>query len=158
MSAPGPDWTWSPTEMLGGGEDVALLAVGVVQQGDVAAAVRVVLDRRDLGRHAVLEALEVDLAVAALGAAAAVAGGDAAVDVAAAGLAQALGQLALRARRRSAARAAGRSRSGARGWSVLFCGSASSSPYAVSAPSNSSIRSPGASWTIAFFQARVRPW
>ena len=32
-----------------------------------------------------------------------------------------------------------------------------SAPTAVSAPSNSSIRSPGASWTIAFFQARVRP-
>ena len=35
-------------------EDVALLAVGVVQQRDARGAVRVVLDVRDLGRHAVL--------------------------------------------------------------------------------------------------------
>src|SRR5262249_31975573 len=37
-----------------GGEDVALLAVGVVQQRDARGAVRVVLDVSDLGRHAVL--------------------------------------------------------------------------------------------------------
>ena len=41
-------------------EDVALLAVAVVQQRDVRRAVRVVLDRGDLRRHAVLAALEVD--------------------------------------------------------------------------------------------------
>src|SRR6266536_2112867 len=35
-------------------EDVPLLAVGVVQQGDPGRAVRVVFDVRDLGRHAVL--------------------------------------------------------------------------------------------------------
>ena len=33
-----------------GGEDVALLTVGVVQQGDAGRAIRVVLDRGDLGR------------------------------------------------------------------------------------------------------------
>ena len=71
-------------------QDVALLAVEVVQQRDVGGAVRVVLDRGDLGRHAVLGALEVDHAVRALGAAAAVAGGLAAVGVAAAGLLEAL--------------------------------------------------------------------
>src|SRR5207249_2270027 len=36
------------------GDDVALLAVGVVQQCDPAGAVGVVLDVRDLGRHPVL--------------------------------------------------------------------------------------------------------
>ena len=44
-------------------EDVALLTVGVVQQGNTAGTVRVVLNGRDLGRHAVLVALEVDDAV-----------------------------------------------------------------------------------------------
>src|SRR5690606_18937126 len=44
-----------------GRDDVALLAVGVVQQRDAGGAVRVVLDVSDLGRHAVLVvALEVD--------------------------------------------------------------------------------------------------
>src|SRR5690606_35271015 len=69
-----------------GGEDVALLAVVVVQQRDAAGAVRVVLDGRDLGRHAVLVPLEVDAAVLLLVAAAAVAGGLAAPVVAATGL------------------------------------------------------------------------
>ena len=64
--------------------DVALLAVGVVQQGDARRAVRVVLDVGHLGRHAVLVALEVDHPVAALVAAALVARRDAAVVVAAA--------------------------------------------------------------------------
>ena len=53
-----------------GRQDVALLAVGVVQQRDVRRAVRVVLDGRDLGGNAGLLAPEVDLAVAALVAAA----------------------------------------------------------------------------------------
>ena len=47
------------------GQDVGLLAVGVVQQGDAAGAVGVVLDGGDLGGHAVLDALEVDDAVLA---------------------------------------------------------------------------------------------
>ena len=48
-------------------DDVALLAVGVVQQRDPRGAVGVVLDVRDLGRHAVLVvATEVDDAVGAL--------------------------------------------------------------------------------------------
>src|SRR5207342_857977 len=68
-----------------GGEDVALLAVLVVEQGDAAGAVGVVLDRRHLGAHAVLGALEVDQAVLALVLAAAVAGGRAALGVASAG-------------------------------------------------------------------------
>ena len=67
------------------GEDVALLAIEVVQQRDATGAVRVVLDRRDLGRNAVLVPLEVDDAVLLLVTAAAVARRLAAVVVAAAG-------------------------------------------------------------------------
>src|SRR5882757_5678122 len=61
---------------LGGGEDVALLAVRVVQQRDPRRAVGVVLDVRDLGGHAVLVVpTEVDDTVGALVAAALVADG-----------------------------------------------------------------------------------
>src|SRR5687767_13338225 len=64
-------------------DDVALLAVGVVQQCDPRGAVRVVLDVRDLGRHAVLVGpAEVDQPVGTLVTAALVASGDLAVDVA----------------------------------------------------------------------------
>ena len=70
-----------------GGEDVALLAVVVVQQGDAAGAVGVVLDRRDRRRDAVLVPLEVDDAVLLLVAATAMAGRLAAVVVAATGAA-----------------------------------------------------------------------
>ena len=66
-----------------GGQDVALLTVDVVQQGDAGGAVRVVLDGRDLRRHAVLRPPEVDPAVPALVPAALVARGDATVHVAA---------------------------------------------------------------------------
>src|SRR5215469_3849465 len=66
-------------------EDVALLAVRVVQQRDPRGAVRVVLDVRDLGRHAVLVVPpEVDQAVGALVPAALVPGGDPPVNVTAA--------------------------------------------------------------------------
>src|SRR5699024_2144701 len=69
----------------GGRQDVALLAVHVVQQRDTSGAVRVVLDVGDLGRHAVLVVpTEVDHAVGTLVAATLVAGGDTAVAVAAA--------------------------------------------------------------------------
>ncbi len=43
-----------------GVQDVALLAVGIVQQRDARRAVRVVLDGRDLRRDAVLVAAEID--------------------------------------------------------------------------------------------------
>src|SRR6266540_1265713 len=84
-------WTKVPTGMLRNGEavrrqDVALLAVEVVEQRDPGGPVRVVLDRRHLGRHPVLVAAEVDDAVALLVATAAVPRGDAAVHVAPAGL------------------------------------------------------------------------
>src|SRR5215470_16818206 len=63
-------------------EDVALLAVGVVQQRDARGAVRVVLHLRDLGGHAVLvRAAEVDQPVGALVTAALVPGGDPAVHI-----------------------------------------------------------------------------
>src|SRR5215213_5104836 len=58
-------------------DDVALLAVGEVQQRDPGGAVGVVLDVRDLGRHPVLVvALEVDQPVRLLVPAALVTGGD----------------------------------------------------------------------------------
>src|SRR5664279_273942 len=65
------------------GDDVALVAVREVQERDPGGAVRVVLDVRDRGRHAVLlRAAEVDDAVRPLVAAALVPGGDPAVHVA----------------------------------------------------------------------------
>ena len=66
-----------------GQEHVALLAVAVVEQADAGRPVRVVLDRRQPGRHAELVALEVDDAVVLLLAAAAMAHGHPALVVAA---------------------------------------------------------------------------
>ena len=71
----------------GRSEDVALLAIRVVQEGDASGAVGVVLDVSDLGGHAVLVVTtEVDQTVLALVAATLVTGGDAAGVVTAAGL------------------------------------------------------------------------
>src|SRR5262249_53181463 len=81
-------------------EEVALLAVDIVQQGDAGRAVGVVLDGGDLRRDAVLLALEVDDSVAALVPAADVAGGDAAVVVATARLVDLPQEALLRARLR----------------------------------------------------------
>src|SRR5262249_50795275 len=82
-----------------GGQDVALLAVLVLQQGDAGRAVGVVLDGDDRGPDVVLAALEVDDAVHPLVAAAAEARGDDALVVAPAllglGLQQGLLRLAL---------------------------------------------------------------
>src|SRR5437588_10097540 len=64
------------------GQDVALLAVLVVEEGDPGAPVGVVLDRRHPGRDAVLVPLEVDPAVEPPVAAAVVADGDPALVVA----------------------------------------------------------------------------
>ena len=66
----------------GRGQDVALLAVVVVEQRDTSVAVGVVLDGGNRGGDAVLVALEVDDAVLLLVAAAPVTGGLAAVGVA----------------------------------------------------------------------------
>ncbi len=80
--------------------DVALLAVEVVQQRDVGGAVRVVLDVRDLGVDAVLVvATEVDHAVRALVATALVPGGDSTVRVTPALAVQRTHQRLLRLRR-----------------------------------------------------------
>src|SRR6478752_1833741 len=80
-------------------DDVALLAVGVVEQCDPGGAVGVVLDVSDLGRHAVLVvATEVDDAVGALVPATLVTRGDPALVVAAALLGQRLDQGLLRRR------------------------------------------------------------
>src|SRR5207342_2589295 len=79
------------------GQDIALLAVRVVQQRDAGGAVGVVLDVSDLGRHAVLVmATEVDDAVGTLVATTDVTGGDAAVAVAPTGLRQRTNQRLLR--------------------------------------------------------------
>src|SRR5438128_4368635 len=78
-----------------GREDVALLAVAVVQQGDVRGAVGVVLDRSHLRLDAVLAPLEVDLSVGALGAAAAMASRLAPVRVAPAALGEPFDELLL---------------------------------------------------------------
>src|ERR1019366_8565934 len=77
----------------GGRHDVALLAVGVREEGDARRSVRVVLDRGDLRRNVVLVALEVDVAIALLVSAAPPPGREVAAAVAAAGL-----QLAARER------------------------------------------------------------
>src|SRR5215207_3415099 len=72
-----------------GRDDVALLAVGIVQERDARSAVGVVLDVSDLGRHAVLVvATEVDDAVGALVTATLVTRRDASLVVAAALLGQ----------------------------------------------------------------------
>src|SRR5215472_14646984 len=75
-----------------GRENVAPLAVRVLDEGDVAGAVRVVLEPLDDARQPVLVALEVDDAVLLTRAAAVVAGGDAPEVVAAAGLRLVRGQ------------------------------------------------------------------
>ena len=88
--------TVAPLEVLGR-DDVPLLAVGVVQQRDAGGAVRVVLDVRDLRRHAVLVvATEVDDPVGALVTATLVTGGDPALVVATALLGQGAGERLLR--------------------------------------------------------------
>src|SRR5207302_8103868 len=66
-----------------GRDDVATLAVGVAEQGDVRAPVRIVFEAVDLGRNAVLVAAKIDDAVILIVPAARGAHGDMAVNVAA---------------------------------------------------------------------------
>src|SRR6266849_5578914 len=66
-----------------GRNDVAALAVGIAEQGDVRAPVRVVFEPLDLGRNTVLVAAKIDDAVILLVPAALVAHRDVAVDIAA---------------------------------------------------------------------------
>ena len=79
-----------------GGQDVALVAVREVDEGDEAGAVRVVLDGRDLARDAEVVALEVDRAVQLLVTATAEARGDAAVVVVPGVIVEVLDQRAVR--------------------------------------------------------------
>src|SRR5699024_5039838 len=68
-----------------GGDDIALLTVGVMQQGDTRRAIGVILDLSDARRHTILViATEVNLPVGALVPAALMTGGDAALIIAAA--------------------------------------------------------------------------
>src|SRR5262245_8358643 len=78
-------------------DDVATLAVDITQQGEKGGAVRIVFQALDLCVDAVLVALEVDLAVMLLVAAALVAHRDLAVRVAAAALFLALDEMGYRA-------------------------------------------------------------
>ena len=72
-----------------GGDDVALLAITVVQQRNVCGAVRVVLNVSNLGRNTVfVVTTEVDQTVAALVSTTLVAGGDVTVGVTPTGLVQ----------------------------------------------------------------------
>ena len=76
---------------LGRRQDVALLTISVVKEGDIGRPVRVVLDRHNLGRHTGLLTAQVDLAVAALVAAAPEAAGGSAIIIPPAGAALPLG-------------------------------------------------------------------
>ena len=69
-----------------GTQDVALVAIRVVEQRDIGAAVGVVFDSRNLGRDIELVPLEIDLAVSPFVTAAAMPRGDSTVDVATATL------------------------------------------------------------------------
>src|SRR5207248_10856069 len=111
-------------------------------------------DVGDLRRHAVLAALEVDLPVQALGAAAAVARGLAAVRVAPTGLLEPLGKrlLGLVAGDLGEVGIGGEPAAGGRRLGV-----ADGHYSAPSSPRKIGIVSPSRTWTMAFFQWRVRP-
>ena len=78
-----------------GSDDVTLLAILILHQRDVGAAVGIVLQLQDSGFHVHLVALEVDDTVLALLAAAAMTDGDAAIAIATSILLQDLGQACL---------------------------------------------------------------
>ena len=69
-------------------KDVALFTVCIVKKSDTCAAVRVVLDRCNLSRNAILVALKVDDAVTTLGTDTLMTGGNATVVVTASLLGQ----------------------------------------------------------------------
>ena len=66
-----------------GSEDIGLLAVHIVEEGNAGRTIGVILDGRDLCRHVIVNALKVDATILALVSATLVTGGDAAVVVAA---------------------------------------------------------------------------
>ena len=85
----------SGTSQAIGPQNVALLAIGVVQQRDARRAIRVVLDRRHLGRNPGFVASKIDDSVAPLVTATAKTHRGAAFVVAATRAALALGELLL---------------------------------------------------------------
>src|SRR6187431_2791173 len=110
-------------------DDVALLAVHVVEQRDACGAVGVVLDVSDLGVHAVLViATEVDDAVLALVATADVAGGDATLVVATTGLGQRAEERLLRRRSGDLGEVGHRRAAATRGRGLVLANSHISSP------------------------------
>ena len=131
-------------------EDVALLAVNVVEQSDAGAAVRIVLDRSDASRDTVLRALEVDHAIEALMAAALMADGQAALLVTAAVLLQAFRQGLLRLACRDLIERCDRHEASAcRIWfKTLYCHL--NVPPFLDYASKNSMLSPAASFTMAF--------
>src|SRR5262245_53496806 len=133
-------------------DDIALLAVPIVQQGQPRRAIRVVLDRRDPRRDPILLAAEIDLPEHLLGPAAAMTDRDAPVDVPSVRpalraqetlLGLLLRDVVVRDVREVASR--GRRRLDDPDGHVRY------------APSTSSILWPGASVTTAFFQSERRP-
>ena len=105
-------------------DDVALLTVCVVQQGDACGAVRIVLDLSHGCRHAVLvPTTEVDEAVLALVTAATMAGGHAAVVVAAASFAVLANERLLWGRAREVGEVRNRRVTTARGRRLIYADS-----------------------------------
>src|SRR5687768_6975504 len=132
-------------------EHVALLAIGVVQEADARRAVRVVLDGGDPCRHAVLVALPVDDPVQPLVAAALVAHRQLALAVATGAAHELLGErLVRRVRGDLLERRAGHLAQAGRRGSVV-------AKWHRQTASKSSILSPGAIDTMAFFQPGTVP-
>ena len=130
-------------------EDVALLAICVVQERNACAAVRIVFNRCDAGGDAVLHTLEVDDAIEPLMTAAAMTHGQLALLVASTRLRQANGEGLLRLVRCDLIE--GRDRHEASAGRIrlktLYCHVRTS---LSSQPSKNSMVSPGASFTMAF--------
>ena len=132
-------------------QDVALLAVLVMDERDARAAVRVVFDGRDLARHPVLVALEVDLPVELPVAAALVPRGDAALVVATGMRLNRLDERLLGLSGRDLVEAGDRHEAPSGG-----CGLELSKRHQT-LPNSPSIFWPAPSVTIAFFHSGVLP-
>ena len=132
-----------------GHEDVALLAVGVVEQADARRAVGVVLDGGEAGRHVELVAPEVDAPVVPLGAAAAMAHRQAALPVAARAALHGLDERLVRRVGGDLLEGRPRHEAATRGGRLV---AADGHGYT---PSKNSIESPALTVTMAFFQGDV---
>jgi hypothetical protein len=132
-------------------QDVALLAVVVLHEGDARRAVRIVLDLLDDRADAVLVALEVDDPVLPLVTAATTPHRDVAVVVATGRLGERLDERLLRRGARDLAEIRHRAESRALGHRLELTNSH------CDQPSNTGIVSPSRSFTIAFFQFGRRP-